>query len=426
MPEQSFAQSIAISGSGFDQKLQGLMSVGQAIAQGQMMKTQMAQQLDQQKQLIDYRTDAQVRGQMEIQAAQQPERQRQAFLEAYKDAEDQVKSLVDDYSKRYIDVTTNGLGNARFFVDVNQATGMPEAKIYMPHLDQEVDYQTYIETMDSNLGMAKLYQDLRDGVTQGWFPQTSDSVTGEIVEGQRVQATDEIARGVLSNIESTTDPITRRAYLEDWVERYQYPSKLGVVTDEATLPTPSRDTTAVHAARIVNMMSPDGRVTVRHVPEKKGLFGRKTSDESVRTIDVKNLDVQGIYSEVETISEELYGFNIKDIGSDGPEVMQAVLAGEAGAVPRGKFRDLAKKMEDLKDDEIAKENFLKLYSFYYELQGIENNWREYYGTQAVGFEGTPRTDQMMFNPNAQNPVQRFLPIGDATNRIFDTRIQLSQ
>ena len=66
MPNQALSEALSNSASGFNSALQSIMQTTQNLQKAQYAKQQMAAKLEQQKNLIDYRTDAQIRAKQEV------------------------------------------------------------------------------------------------------------------------------------------------------------------------------------------------------------------------------------------------------------------------------------------------------------------------------------------------------------------------
>jgi phage gp36-like protein len=140
------------SRQGFQTKLNAIGGIFEAVRGAQIAKQQMSQQLDAQKELIDYKTDAQFnlqkqvyeeiqKPQLEARAqAQQQEQIQKALADADKTANQRLERWTGEFSnvRRY-----NLLGQINFRPRFDAETGQVSSVVYRD--GEEVSYENYID-----------------------------------------------------------------------------------------------------------------------------------------------------------------------------------------------------------------------------------------------------------------------------------------
>lgn len=381
MPEQAFARSIQLSSSGFDSKLQGLMSIGNAIAQGQMMKHQMSQQMQAQKELIDYRADTEFEKQQKIQTeilgpaqqAQLQADQQKAFVKSINDAKETAQTWAKNHSQNYSKLNDYNLFSVAFdhsrTADPN--TGLVTPSVYVKGEDENyvpVGYSDYLQEADRRLAFAnyldKTEQDLRENKIPNILPEGE-----QFVDGREVMTADK-AEDMVSSIRSDPSGQTAETMYRAWREGNfaitRQPQSQG-----STSGPPSTSVTMLSTLR--TMAGEDGVINFSNYKDA-GWFSWGDPEKVTATVNFNGQQsVPEIVEQLNLGARQLFDIDLSSIPAGE---RQAVLAGMPREVEDKEAKKIADKIKDLREDEVRGEEFDKIASLYYNIPAAYSEWKE--------------------------------------------------
>lgn len=386
MPEQAFAQSLQIAGSGFDQKLQGLMSVGQAIAQGQMMKHQMAQQMQQQKDLIDYRADTQFeyqqRLQTEIQGPAEEARalaqRQQAFIESIPKAKAKANEWAENHSDNYDKLNNYYLFDVTFnhSITPDETTGLVTPTVYLKNNDGDytaIGYSEYLQEADRRLEFANWIEQLEQDRQEGLL---RDNLTEEekFIDGKEVLTAQNVEDMVTSMRADPTGKTSEELYLSFREGRF-------ALRNPATPEDPSSrsrgDSAFLNVVAGINTLTGGKGVLDLSNVETEGRLLWKEDVKSTSTIDFTSTTtpLPELLTQLNETATKFFGLDLSTIPA---EERQAILRGMPREVSSD-YREIAEEIEKIREEPTRKDTFDTISQLYFNIESGYQEWVKQHG-----------------------------------------------
>lgn len=172
MANEALLKALGTSGSGFDSVLGQVMQTTQNMQKSLMMKQQAAMKLDQQKQLVDYRTNAQLEANKELyglkQQRTQAETARQTQEELYEKLNEEIDNADNafkEFNREFGKVSYYGLMNPTFKAGFNQEQGRFTTQTYLN--GKAVGTAEYEQRLNNASQTAQKIDDALDALAKG-------------------------------------------------------------------------------------------------------------------------------------------------------------------------------------------------------------------------------------------------------------------
>lgn len=433
-PVESFSRNISSSGSGFDAKLQALVGIGQAVKQSQVAKQRMQDQFQQQKDLIQFRSDTQLnkqleyydrvtRPQQEAQAKQQALQNQSATINESREAAMERKNeMLDEFYDNFDKVNEYGLYKPYFRVQQDKETGLYEPKIFVNDGEggvQEVDEQQYRYNVETLQNEAEWFSKLEEGLEKGWFPEElpegegTRTVAGQTVERLTRQSASDIVRTARRNPEMAARFIADKS-------RYEIPSPMESEMEEGEGGLQGRNesgifNSAIPYTNINEITDQNGFVEFNFVDQPTGwnAWNPFAGEGEVQNKQInlgQGQTISGATQQVQEIANDMYGIDLSKVNQIADEnVRSQILRGNTEGLS-GDEEDLADKIADLKSDEQNSKYLDRLFKIYFGLPQIEKEWRQRFSPPSLA--GKDRRELYLNFGRNQGFSDIFVPASD--------------
>lgn len=371
---QQLQKSLQASGRGFDSMLESVMGAFSSIKQSQVEKQRIQEELESQKDLIQFRSDVQLEQQKkvfeEIKKPQlEAERQQQLLeerREAFKDAQQTTLKLANKFSEsQFRNVSKYNLLDPEFDIEpIQNEDGVVEG--YRPSVKifgQEVSQPDFVETLRKRAEFGGFISSLEESAEDGGLSQSvskQGEIAGETFRFSTI-GSDNIG-DVVTQIKQ--DPQFRETMFEIW-NRSGESSLVSKKEPEET--GKDRKTPVTDLIPFIGKMR--DQIKTGHKTYSFGEEGWWTDQDTTFTIDFRG-SVAGVQNQINRALKETFFREDEefDLSSLGNEARKAILSGDVGSIEEnleGKKQEWAVRLAE-KTGGIKKQidELVKFYNFY--------------------------------------------------------------
>ena len=439
MPNESLARAFETSAQGFQSKLSAVMGTVQNIQQTQMTKQQMRDKLEQQKGLIEFRSDIefekQKRIQEEISGPAQQQAAQQSALEAQQESFNSAQEEARTWRGNFLDSKKNPAREFGFLdnVDFQPVDRGDGTFVTMPVQFGEdgmepMDWGTYQrEQADANQA-AELLMNIRN---QGAELAEVDSTQGEdgginIGSNNYAQILNDVRR------EGYRGPTMQRLMAANQQERLNVQTPVESRVEASRLNAFGSEMQRL-AQRIGVDTSEDQTIIniASDVPEQRGMIrsgldwatGREAGTHEL-SINMMN-DYTRNAREIERFADN-FGVDIKEIPKDNTEggraIRNAIMRGDSEALESNGYDRYVSTAEGVKDlkELLGEDRFNFMMKYYAEVPANYNEW-----TNEGFFKGRslPNLDQIAPNFRFDGSIDKLFRTTDTYNQPAAERIE---
>lgn len=437
-----FQSAVQVSGSGFDAKLNQLVGIGQAIKASQTARQQMQEQLRQQKELIQFRADTQLESQIdyydrvtrpanEAEARAKAEQQREkARMQSLDAARERKNELIDEFNNDFGALREYNIFTPRFEIQQDEETGMYQTTVLAPTQDGNVtqlDYQSYRSMAERMNDQAKWFEDVREGLQKGWFPETYPEGQKQQTIGQEGRVVERMTRSEAETVLETArkNPELALSMRERFVEPAPFEAEDMEGSGSGGARKDTRGATSFIAS-VNEFANENGVVEFNYVPEPsigKGRWWGEAPERRSTTVNFNGLQSVGqIRQTLSDTAQEVFELDLQQISRLDDQTRQQILAGDDEGL-KGDEKDIARRVKTLREEGAEKE-IDKLFILYYGLPSAINVWRERFGDIKIATMPDNELIPNFTSPSSEADFFR-TPDVDVTANAFGLRQQFS-